>query len=821
MLSRFACLLLAASFALALGHPGQGETPPARTKTPREEKKPAHVDRYGDPLPPGALTRLGTLRWRGTDDLYCLAFAPDGKTLITGDSGGRLLLWDLKNGKIIRIVGNHRGPVHLVRFSADGKTVASAGEATVRVWHVRTGKQVWQAKAADDPRRCLAFSPDGKTLAGKGYKDTINLWSTSTGKLRHQLMSHRTPVYSVAFSPDGKTLASGGTTIRFWDIAAAKEITPNRKKPLKGHLVVYSPDGRLLITAHKGEICVRQATSLKPIRRWKAHREWPVQSLTLSPDGKVLFSGGLDFDAIGRLWEVATSKELRKFTEKHRWTGSTTFSPDGKWMAFAEGPCIRLWETATAKEREILPGHRRWINSIAFSPDGKALATAAEDGMVYLWKAATGKPLHALLAHKGEASCVAFSPDGKVLASAGGKDAIRFWDPATGKPLRRTVALKDRVVAIAFSPNGQTLASSILDGTVRLWKVSTAKELWRFPEPEYILGSNAIAFSPDGKILACEAVFGVRLLEVATGKELCTIEGTGGGRCIAFSPNGKFLVLGGSRLVVLDLASGKELYQIRWREDINSLSFSPDGRTLTLGRKTDDSIALWELAAGQERKRFESGASMVAFSPDGRTLATAGCGTTALVWDVTGQRKGDQLLTRRLSQKELATLWSDLAGDDAPRAYRAIWMLVTVPRQAVVLLEKHLRAVPLAAVNRRAQARLIADLSNEDEAVREKALEALDKLAELAEPLLRKTLAVKCPEEVRDRLEKLLNKVYRPIQVPHKLRALRAIEILEAIDTTRARQVLKGLAQGAPAARLTQEAKAALKRLAGRPARVP
>jgi hypothetical protein len=113
---------------------------------------------------------------------------------------------------------------------------------------------------------------------------------------------------------------------------------------------------------------------------------------------------------------------------------------------------------------------------------------------------------------------------------------------------------------------------------------------------------------------------------------------------------------------------------------------------------------------------------------------------------------------------------------------------------------------------------LIADLDSDRFGVREKATAGLEGFGELAEPLLRKALAGQPSLEARRRIGRLLEKLSGPVTVPEQRRALRALEVLEAIGSPEARQVLRGLLKGAPEARLTREARGSLERLARRPA---
>jgi hypothetical protein len=244
---------------------------------------------------------------------------------------------------------------------------------------------------------------------------------------------------------------------------------------------------------------------------------------------------------------------------------------------------------------------------------------------------------------------------------------------------------------------------------------------------------------------------------------------------------------------------------------------SPYGKQSSLGADYYI-VKLWEVASGKERRRYQGHRFHVltlAFSPDGRRLASGSLDNTALLWDETGLSTEQQSSGTTLSPEAMAALWSDLASDDATRAYQAIWSLAAA-ESAAAFLRGRLR--PVAAPAPQHLAKLIGDLDSDRFAVRERAAQELDRLGELAEPALRETLAGNPSLEVRQRLTHLLEKRTALVTDSERLRALRASEVLEHNGTPEARQVLETLAQGAPQARLTQEAKASLERLAQRPA---
>jgi sugar lactone lactonase YvrE len=419
---------------------------------------------------------------------------------------------------------------------------------------------------------------------------------------------------------------------------------------------------------------------------------------------------------------------------------------------------------------------------------------------------------------------VAFSPDGKILASAGAECIIRLWDPVKGKYLHGLRGHKDEVASIAFSPGGRFLASGCLDDTIRLWEVIPGKERRRFqghqPGSRFILGIDAVTFSPDGKTLAALDWDSIRFFRVATGMVTHQIENPQASYCLVFSPDGKTLAAGGRELTFWKVATGKERFTLAGDfAEAYAAAFSPDGKTLAVGDRVTDTVYLYEVASGQERRRFRghsAGVQSVAFSPDGKTLASGSQDATILIWDVTGHLQKGRLPADRLSPKDLGRLWSELAANDARKAFRALWTMVRAPRQTVPFLERHLQAVSFTRAGKRRLARLIADLGNEAVAVQENAVKELSELGALAGPALRKALAGHPSAEVRERAGELLRKLDGPLEAPDKLRPLRAIEILEHIGTPKARRVLKRLAEGVPEARVTQGAKAASERLARR-----
>jgi RNA polymerase sigma factor (sigma-70 family) len=469
-------------------------------------------------------------------------------------------------------------------------------------------------------------------------------------------------------------------------------------------------------------------------------------------------------------------------------------APDGKVMATAgwDG-VVRLWDPATGNELRRFAGHEGWVFSVAFSLDGQTLASGGKDRTIRVWAVATGKQLRRLAGHSGQVTCVAYAPGGNLLASKGDDHTLRLWDLADGRELRRLgvrdekTRLNEPNCPLVFSPDGRAVVSaSGVEGvfpnnhrgrTLRLWDAASGEELRRFVASRPSFG--AVAFSPDGKTLASGSLNEprIRLWEVA-----------------------------GNELPALEIAE----------TEVTSLVFSPDGRSLAW-RGHNDRIHVWETAARQEYRLFrgvDSGRGNLAFTPDGRILASAGAGAGALLWDLTGRSRGGKLRPGRLSPAELQVLWERLKEAEAAKARVALWELVAAPGQAVPFLAEQMRPVLAADPVRTEQ--LIRDLESDQFAARERATRELGALAEAAAPALRRALRGKPSVDLRRRVEQLLMDV--EAVSAEQLRRLRAVEVLEQVGSPEARRVLQALARGASEVRLTREAKAALNRLASRPA---
>jgi hypothetical protein len=243
-------------------------------------------------------------------------------------------------------------------------------------------------------------------------------------------------------------------------------------------------------------------------------------------------------------------------------------------------------------------------------------------------------------------------------------------------------------------------------------------------------------------------------------------------------------------------------------------TYSPDG-SLFLISDAEGQMHVLDAFSGR-RIRIVSGHggsfSSYSFSRSGRLMATVSANdSTGIVWDTTRIFRGLAESPRDLSPDDLSALWEDLANNDAMKAHQAIGRLTSAPRQALPWLREHLKPVGTSQIDKKRLGQLLAKLDNDDFAVREQATKEIEKFGPQVLPALEKALETNLSAEVRKRIQSLMDKIG-----PERFRPLRAVEALEHIGTSDAEDLLKKLANGAPEARPTQEAKASLNRLANR-----
>jgi WD40 repeat protein len=652
---------------------------------------PARVDVYGDPLPPRALARLGTVRFR--NGTLGATFLPDSKTVVAATEQNAIHFWDARTGRRLRQIdtgtniqrcvvsrdrtriaisgwlrdaagGNRtiarvydttagkevrtfdrdaRDSRHAFALSPDGKLLLSLNsDGTVRIEEIATGVELLRQQFPRDTMGQVAISPDGTTVAvGTGPNSRrLYLWKWQTADEPRQLPAPDSPGGSLAFSPDGKTLAECGdhnATVRLWDVERGQIIhrleLPDQE-PYWHHWLGFSPDGKTIAAAGSHN-------EVSGVHLWEATTGKFQQRLAIdagplafSPDGKLLVAGQ-------RSWDLAAGKELSVNDHAHRDAVSVIAAGKDIIATGAYDYMVRIWDAASGKHRRVLT-HKHRVTDIALSPDGTRLAST-DDDVVGLWDIATGRRIFGLPSHgrRGGLCTVGFTPDGKYLWSTGNDMYLRKWDLRNGKAL----------LEHALRPTGVRVPTEDDDDLERMHLAMLGKKL----------------LSPDGTRLIVPANRKFFVFDTATGKELheFPIEGSYALSQV-ISPDSK-LLLGSAwgqqiktklpdgrtrfstadevPVSIWDIATGKLRMQVMRRGgagEAGPVAFSPDGkRVAAAGSHPNSPIRIWEVAGGKEVDAISVGGVVrsLAFLPDGERLVSGLEDSTALVWGVASRER--------------------------------------------------------------------------------------------------------------------------------------------------------------------------------------
>jgi WD40 repeat protein len=404
--------------------------------------------------------------YRMPTDLNDAHLSPDSRQIVAGLDTNQTLILDRATGvKLFTLLGSRREIVR-VAYAPDGRTLLTASEdGDVRLFAVSDGAALpplplpFQGPKLEFSRpfflpedgvRCLALSPDGKHYFAGGWGSTGLLLDAADGSVQGEFTGHQHVITAAAFTPDGKTLLTGSAdkTVRVWDVTSRRLKQPPWIYPDFIACLAVAPDGKeVLIGAESfGHYSVR-LRALASGKETIIH-DGPVGVITSAaflPDGSAVLLGA--WQKV-EPWDIKKGRE-RELTFPHK-AYVLTVAVDHQGERAASGGSERVgqvWNLQTGKPVGPPLRHKSPMNGVAFSPDDRLVASVDAKGFARFWDAATGRPVGPPLPHPGIVNSLIFRPDGSELLTGSTTSMLYRWRvpwPVTEDP--RHLMLRTQVM---------------------------------------------------------------------------------------------------------------------------------------------------------------------------------------------------------------------------------------------------------------------------------------------------------------------------------------------------------------------------------------
>jgi WD40 repeat protein len=464
----------------------------------------------------------GEVLWTHSNEttrLYDSDFHPSGELVVVAGNRSALIL-SVADGRIVKSLPTHPGNILGVRFSPDGRMLATAcADRVLRVFDTETGALVFQSVNDGAYLHSVAWSPDGSMLATGDDEGRLSLWDATDGRNLGSAIS-RSSMYKVGFSPDGRqVVVATAVTCQVFDvdrvlghqesrILTGPDVgaTINLTGSTVGRLRVYSsPYER--IGAWPGYDRLWRVPAGRREVRQHGYRIFVDSYYTaLRPDSEE----SLEIDPVALTVTRRNLRDLQQPAQKVPVTDAywAEYSPSGKQaviLSVTQG--VVTFDTTDWNRQWNIPADTigppttstRFGGRAIYTPDGRTMAIGSHSGTVLVVDADTGELRHGLTSPSGSNFNIAISNDGTLLATGGLSDKVNIWDLESGDLLTTMSGLEKFVVALAFSPDDKRLLTGTNDDRIRLWDTQSGREIMQL---DYLKGQEilvGLGFTPDGR----------------------------------------------------------------------------------------------------------------------------------------------------------------------------------------------------------------------------------------------------------------------------------------------------------------------------------
>jgi WD40 repeat protein len=686
-------MIVAVALALSIATPYAGAQKPAdkpalssdssaQASSANSNNKPK-LDYYGDPLPPHAVARLGTPKFRGTEPLYQVVVGPGGKQIFALQLWTpAVIMWDAETGEEIRrfegakrLVREYVEPTSSFSFtsfalSPDGKLLAVAtddfkgGTCPLILFDVPSGRKLAELTVRMPHRWAAPYSPGSlafltsERLVSTDTECTVRIWDVSRrAEIRQLSPPPGSKLHSVTASPDGKYISitglnkqdNNGNRAPFWTVweaASGKlvyhEDLIDRIWPWLG----FSPDGKMLAVVTSKSKPMSTEFRLFSISDWKEQHKSshdgpnaPQSAIVFSPDGKIIAACGADYRI--RRWDVVTLKEIGTAIDADGCQGLAFLNADTL-LTFGDRLTVGFWDVASGKRKDRFAGPSAEVFALAFSGDGRRIAVGAgrDNSTIDVYEAPSGKLVESMRRAALGFQRLQFSPDDKQIISIDSSANVSVW--TEGKKATKVGNSRNRQNAwwsANVSPDGQSVATIDESHCVKIWS-NRSGDLIKTLNPwtmEMRDSKMSVAFTADGRSVVASSRHDVYQWDLASGENRRFFKASPqytAVNWIGASPTCRWIyVLGYDGSICawdvdrMTLAATIQGSQPELANCEMEFAISPNGARLAAGIQRESKnaqVCVYDLASGRKAalSGHSGGITAFGFSPDSRYLVS-------------------------------------------------------------------------------------------------------------------------------------------------------------------------------------------------------
>lgn len=530
-------------------------------------------------------------------DLYLnsVSYSVDGKTLASGSKDAIVRFWEVKSGSETLNKHDHSSSVECVRFSPNGKWIATSDSSSIILWEL-PGKTIYNVLKEHTPFLGFNFSPNSKLIAYLSFSSFLTLWDVTRGLTQKTIKSNYSLRSKPVFSPDSKLISvgSGDNVVKIWNTSNLNIEKSLQYQDRSQKYVAFSPDNKMFAVGNNEHKLQVWDISTGILGKTLTANTQPLMSVVFSLDGNRLLSASSQ-EMI--LWDVFSSQKINEVSAYNDAVNSVAFSPDGKFLVSGhDDGNVAIWDIFSRKKLSSFKGDRFIVDQVLFSPDCKRIAIKSLF-IVSICDVETGFEISRLIDDEGMINDVLFTPDGNRLFTINHLGKVKLWAISNGvKEVTLINSLGRELSLSVFSPNANKVTSVAEYSTIiqrdLLEKTETINLTTDNNEAIQSLAisidNDSIAFGGEyGTIWILNTNFGLKRLSGHTSRVVC----------LAFSPDNKLIVSGcGKGIIrVWSVESGELVQEIVGHTSyVSSLTFSQDGHTLASG-SADGTIQLWDI----------------------------------------------------------------------------------------------------------------------------------------------------------------------------------------------------------------------------------